>query len=337
MTQETLEALNLPRELPIARYRFDFVLDSGLQLPAYAGSTLRGVFGHALRRAACMTRQKECGGCPLQQSCPYTGLFEPPADKRLGRSQQQTPPPPYIIEAPEERRTRYAAGETFSFEMVLIGRARSRLSLIAHSFKQAFAHGIGSAKGQGRLDNIAVETPQGWHNIFSDGCIQAHPDTLILPAAYPESCTLQTRTPFRLQSQSSVLGTRRIQVGILLRQLMRRTSAIATCYWDAPIEADFGRLAAAAECITARSDLYWQDWTRYSNRQQQKMTLGGITGSWHFEYLPLPFAQLLHIGQWLHIGKETAFGLGRYRLTALGMNQQETLSAAQELPHQNGD
>ena len=67
--------LNLPAELPIARYRFGFALESEMRLPEYAGSTLRGVFGHALRRLACMTRQKECSGCPLLQSCPYSRIF----------------------------------------------------------------------------------------------------------------------------------------------------------------------------------------------------------------------------------------------------------------------
>ena len=308
------QALKLPGELPIARYRLDFTLESELWLPEYAGSTLRGVFGRALRRAACMTRQKECGGCPLQESCPYARIFAPPADERLSSSFRQTPPQPYIIEAPENKQTGYDKGETFSFEMVLLGRARHQLPLIAHSFKQAFQHGVGPAKGQGILSNIAVETPHGWQNIFSDGHIQPHPNTLILPKSYPEACTLHIRTPLRLQSQGSVLGIHRIQAGILLRQLMRRTSAIATRHWEAPIEADFGKLAAAADRIPNHAKLQWQDWTRYSNRQQQKMTLGGITGTWQFDHLPLSFAQLLHIGQWLHIGKETVFGLGRYTL-----------------------
>ena len=42
--------LKLPAELPIARYRFSFTLETEMRLPEYAGSTLRGVFGHALRR-----------------------------------------------------------------------------------------------------------------------------------------------------------------------------------------------------------------------------------------------------------------------------------------------
>ncbi|WP_274571308.1 CRISPR system precrRNA processing endoribonuclease RAMP protein Cas6 [Neisseria leonii] len=309
------QALKLPHELPLARYRFDFTVESELRLPEYAGSTLRGAFGHALRRAACMTRQKECGGCPLQQSCPYTRLFAPTADNRLSSSFRQTPPAPYIIEAPENGRTGYGKGETFSFEMVLLGRARSRLPLIAHSFQQAFRRGIGPLRGQGVLGNIAVETPEGWQSIFADGQILPHPDTLVLPLRYPETCTLHIRTPIRLQSKSSVLGIRRVQAGILLRQLMRRISAIATRYWEMPLEAEFGKLAAVADSIPNHADLQWQDWTRYSNRQQQKMVLGGITGTWQFNSLPLAFAQLLYIGQWLHIGKETVFGLGRYQLS----------------------
>ena len=51
--------LHLPERLPIARYRLSFALADELILPPYAGSTLRGAFGHPLRRATCMTRQKE--------------------------------------------------------------------------------------------------------------------------------------------------------------------------------------------------------------------------------------------------------------------------------------
>lgn len=84
--------LNLPAELPIARYRFSFLLNENLCLPPYAGSTLRGVFGHALRKAACMTRQKECGGCSLLQTCPYSRIFATPSSSLLNKSQHKNPP-----------------------------------------------------------------------------------------------------------------------------------------------------------------------------------------------------------------------------------------------------
>ena len=46
--------------LPIVRYQFTFVVTEPIQFPQYAGSTLRGAFGRALRKIACMTKQAEC-------------------------------------------------------------------------------------------------------------------------------------------------------------------------------------------------------------------------------------------------------------------------------------
>lgn len=307
--------LNLPAELPIARYRFSFLLTSELCLPEYAGSTLRGVFGHALRRAACMTRQKECSGCPLLASCPYSRIFATPPNPALGKSKSQNPPQPYIIEAPEDGKYHYKSGETYHFNLVLIGGARAQLPLIAFAFAQAFERGIGAIKGRGSLQHIDIETAQGWQPVFSDGRIQEHANSLILPERYPTAATLHIRPPMRLQSKNSVLGIHRISADILLRQLMRRTSAIATEHWAQPLNADFPHLSRAAATVSATGELQWRDWSRYSNRQQQAITLGGITGTWRFDHLPLEFAQLLHIGQWLHIGKETVFGLGRYQLS----------------------
>ena len=57
------------------------------------------------------------------------------------------------------------------------------------------------------------------------------------------------------------------------------------------------------------------------------MQLGGLLGSVHLHGDLAPFAQLLHQGQWLHIGKNASFGLGGYRLQAV-----EGLSAASHTP-----
>ncbi len=134
--------LNLPAELPIARYRFSFRLNENLCLPPYAGSTLRGVFGHALRKAACMTRQKECGGCSLLQTCPYSRIFATPSSSLLNKSQHKNPPQPYIIEAFSDGIRYHPADSLYQFDIVLIGPVRQQLPLIAYAFGQAFKRGI---------------------------------------------------------------------------------------------------------------------------------------------------------------------------------------------------
>jgi hypothetical protein len=76
--------------LPIARYRFAFRMQDDLRLPQYAGSLLRGQFGAALRRTACLTGAPTCKGCPLLATCPYPEIFEapPPGAHRLQRFSQ---------------------------------------------------------------------------------------------------------------------------------------------------------------------------------------------------------------------------------------------------------
>ena len=61
----------------------------------------------------------------------------------------------------------------------------------------------------------------------------------------------------------------------------------------------------------------WRDWRRYSSRQRQEMVLGGVVGEVALRGELAPFAELLAVGQWTHLGKNTSFGLGRYRLEAI--------------------
>jgi len=110
--------------LAIARFRLDFTVTEALRLHYYAGSQLRGAFGHALRATACMTRQKDCKACPLYRSCAYTEVFEtppPPEGHRLQTFSQI--PNPYIIEPPPLGAPTYQRGETLSFHFVLLGEA----------------------------------------------------------------------------------------------------------------------------------------------------------------------------------------------------------------------
>ena len=69
--------------------------------------------------------------------------------------------------------------------------------------------------------------------------------------------------------------------------------------------------------LTAQRDLRWHDWTRYSSRQQQEMTLGGVLGQWTLNGSSETLTTLrpwLWLGQWLHAGKNATFGLGGYTL-----------------------
>src|SRR5690625_6948261 len=82
----------------VARYRFHWRIKTPLQLPPYASSTLRGVFGRMLRQLACLTRANACRGCAMASACPYPQLFEPQTVPRPQGGQPALAP--YAIETP---------------------------------------------------------------------------------------------------------------------------------------------------------------------------------------------------------------------------------------------
>jgi hypothetical protein len=92
------------------------------RLPAFSGSTLRGAFGFALKRAVCVMSHRDCPRCLVRSRCIYPYVFETsaPADSKLAH--QQNAPHPFTLDPPagaweEERqgdreRGRGGEGET---------------------------------------------------------------------------------------------------------------------------------------------------------------------------------------------------------------------------------
>ncbi|GAB5046633.1 hypothetical protein TdN_10250 [Thermodesulfovibrio sp. TK110] len=70
----------------------------------------------------------------------------------------------------------------------------------------------------------------------------------------------------------------------------------------------------ALEVKVKDSKLRWFDWERYSYRQNRRMILGGLIGTITFEGNIGPFLSILKAGEIFHCGKNTSFGLGKYRI-----------------------
>jgi hypothetical protein len=274
---------------------------------------LRGAFGHALRRISCMTRQKDCNGCPLFSTCPYPAIFSPPpAEHALQRFTQI--PAPYLIEPPSWGEKSLLPGETFSFNLVLCGRALKELPLITLALRQALQRGIGPGDGQAELISLNQEDETPIHTPAT-GQFAAHSQQILfIPEQDCTEITLHFSTPLRLQENGHALPPNRLTPRALLMAAVRRTSLMAEFHGPQPPDWDFKELTKLAATVHDEKDLKWQDWTRRSARQQQTMKLGGVVGRWMLKGNLMPFLPALHIGQWLHVGKETVFGLGRYHL-----------------------
>lgn len=306
----------ISNSFPIARYQFTFKVNDPIILPEYAGSTLRGAFGRALRKIACMTKQEDCKSCPLYRTCPYTNIFETPAPETHQIQQFSQVPNGYIIEPPEWGITEYRQGEILRFNLVLFGRLVSQLPLIAFAFKRAFEYNI--AGGKGELVDIAFfsQNQTACQSILQQGNIIEHQAEIIIPTDLPNKMELEILTPLRLQDNGKPLKPNEINLNRFLISLAKRISLLSEFHHQ-PLNLEFDNLISLLPQIEDQKQLKWQDWTRYSSRQQQRMKLGGVIGKWEFHNVPNEWAELLYIGQWLHNGKNATFGLGKYQITNL--------------------
>ena len=317
------------QDLPVARYRFTAQVQQPLALPEYAGSLLRGQFGAALRNVACMTRQPTCPGCPLLQTCPYTRIFEaqPPPKGQHALQDFSQIPNPYVLEPPAPGARLLAAGDLLEFNLVLVGQALDQLALVVFALQRALSQGLTRQRIPAELQRVDWIDAHGraqpiWSH--TQPTLAAHSTGLGVPAMRPpaapatQAITLRIHTPLRLQNQGQPLRADQLTPRALVAAVARRTALLLEFHagqggWGEEAK----RITKLSEALTDTRDLHWFDWTRYSSRQQQEMTLGGVMGTWTLHGGPDALATLwpwLWLGQWLHVGKNATMGMGGYTL-----------------------
>ncbi|MBM4330698.1 MAG: CRISPR system precrRNA processing endoribonuclease RAMP protein Cas6 [Deltaproteobacteria bacterium] len=81
------------------------------------------------------------------------------------------------------------------------------------------------------------------------------------------------------------------------------------------MKVDFRGLIKDSEAIQIKdSHLRWHDWERYSARQDTRMKLGGFIGRIDFSGDLSDFWPYLSLGEFIHVGKGSSFGLGKYEI-----------------------
>jgi hypothetical protein len=305
--------------LPLARYRLRFTAHDELRLPDYAGSMWRGAFGHALKRALCVTREPSCPGCALYRSCAYAYVFEtPPPEHSAKMRKYPAAPHPYVLLPGADEADVVLPGETLGLTLTLAGDANRQLAVIVHAFAQAARDGLGKVRARFALDSVEQESAPGredWSAILRDGTLQPLPACAPAIPPVPERCAVQLVTHLRLMHDERLVKASRFDFGVWFPHLLRRVSMLTYFHTDTPLETDFAALTAAAKSIRTRdAKLTWSDWTRYSSRQGRSMELGGLLGEFVLEGDLSPYWPYLWLGQFVHAGKNASMGLGGYRL-----------------------
>lgn len=285
---------------------------------AYKGSMLRGVLGSSLRRAVCMTQKQDCFQCLLGKTCVFPRLFTAASAPAGGSGTAPWLPPPFCIEPPRSRQIVYASGETFSFQLKLFSYATEYLPYFIHAFTLAGKRGMGRGAQQGQGAFRIADILQDGTSVYDAKEQLLHGQKvqeLHLPELKPnrEESTLECRltTPLRFKSANHLSTS--LDFSTLLLLMIRRLKSLYALDGQTfclPSE-EFLRLRETASRVrTGENELRWEDWTRYSGRQQTVMQLGGLTGRIVYQGPVSAFTEYLNFASQAHLGKQSSFGLG---------------------------
>ncbi|MBW6486005.1 MAG: CRISPR system precrRNA processing endoribonuclease RAMP protein Cas6 [Syntrophobacterales bacterium] len=312
------------------RYTFSLAFTDDAILPEYKGSTFRGIFGHSLKKVVCALKLQGCADCLLKEKCVYFRIFELPAgDLTADRAPSDdthfasknriaAPPHPYVIEPPDESRTKYAGGEEINFTLLLFGQANEDLPYFIYAFREMGSIGVGKAVNGKRASFDLKRVAAGERVIYESGgkMIHAGPfaEELSVGAPTPASkITLRLATPLRLKFENNLKAE--LPFHVLVRAMLRRISSLENSHgaWEPPL--DYRGLVARAQLVaTESSPVKWFDWKRYSNRQDQAMLMGGMSGDVCYSGDLSEFIPLIRFCEKTHLGKQTTFGLGKIAL-----------------------
>jgi hypothetical protein len=315
------------RKLNYGQYVFTCVFEDCAMLPSYKGSTLRGVFGHALKKVVCALRNQECAHCLLCERCIYPTIFEISSNNLQidGRKRIAHPPHPYVIEPPMDTKTRYQKGDQLDFSLLLFGDACENLPYFIYAFEQIGSVGLGVGKHRdGRKGTFTLQKVCANREVIyskSDGKIQKQTARSELVAQSlteaqkggPFDIELEFLSPLRLKYHNGLKAE--LPFEILTRAMLRRISSLFQYHGEGEPALDYrGLVARAQEIAVKESHISWHDWRRYSNRQEQAMMMGGMVGKILYADVPGEYLPLLRFCELAHLGKQTTFGLGKIQM-----------------------
>lgn len=307
--------------------KLHFVLEmlEDTKLPLQKASMLRGGMGEMLLQSCCISN-RDCEECSFESECivrriMYSKMEIQPAFMSAGDSVG------YVIEC-DNYMTDFKKGDRFEFRILLIGKTIVYFSQILEAFYRLGLSGIGKENARFRVaevlnsrkepilfkDNIQmgrlkVETvgeyiiyrlrtlaPEG-EGKAADG---------ISPGMY--NVDVSFRSPLAIKHRGEMMEE--FDTEAIMKSLQRRLY-ILCCFEGIEASPEFcSDSLPELEVISCRR----VDVPRYSFHKSEKMILRGNEGEAKFRNVSRNFLELLIAGELLHIGKNTSFGFGKYRL-----------------------
>ncbi len=298
--------------MQVSKLEFSLKTRNSFGLPDFKGSTFRGKFGHILKRTICINTEKDCAKCNLREKCAYIYLFE----THNGHNQEVARP--FIIEPPLTRKQFFLKDEMLYFNLVLVGKAQEYLPYFVYTFHKMGEEGIGRDRGRFSLEEVRAVDERGERvSIYnhSEKTLHNHFPRIDLEKIEAElrpSVTLHFLTPAKITVNKKLVDE--LTFPVLLKSILRRYHSLRYFHQDGSKERFEIDWEAAERIRILNNNLKCRRLKRYSNRQKRPLPLEGFVGKITYEGNLSPFMPWIKIGEYLHVGKGTTFGLGWYRV-----------------------
>lgn len=294
-------------EIKVLQLRVILKSEDNGTLPAYLGSTIRGVLGHAMRRQVCIAPKLRCHLCNVAENCDYAKHFNSPGN--IAGSVN-----PFVIHVPIKNKRNWQRNDLLIFDITIFGSSTLAASYYISSILSMGEYGLGV--------NRLLFSPVQIINLYDNTLVWSNGRTWE-DHLYPYLLRGKERTAnsvtLRFDSPTRILVKRKLQKRLtfmtVIQSLFTRIQLLFHAYEGIKLNIDEEKwLEKAVEIRTVEEDWQFVDFERYSYTYNRKLQLPAIEGYVRYEGNLTPFTPILEMGKVIQIGKNTTHGFGHYEL-----------------------
>ena len=299
------------------KLHFTIVLLTDTILPVDKVSALRGGMGEMLLRANCV-RDRDCKNCDFESECIVRRTMYSKYEI-VPRFVTTNDSVGYILEC-ENYDEEFYEGDTLQFQLILFGRTIVYFNQYMQAFYALGIEGIGKEHAQYRIKSVTNTQNE---SLFDNSAIYMKNYNIQTLDAYVKyrmnemnSLNCQNRLVFHthatLKYQGKFLETYDMEA--IWNAILRRIYMLE-CFEGLTFTVyDVEELKGIMLPDIVEQKIRTISVQRYSSTQDRKMLLTGIKGIVQVDLIPDQILPYFIAGELIHIGKNTSFGFGRYRV-----------------------
>jgi len=290
-------------------FRFSYIASDAIVIPAFPGGMLHGAFGNALYK---LNQNQDIEAS--ESNSVYKKLFKNEQIINSGSIRNlSNPPAPYVFRYSNQYALNIPPLHQFHIDLLLIGSALEYAKEILMAMQSLGEYGFSQKKA--KLYSIEQKTESALtHLIQTPADIKASLMPTI-PPQVPKKIRVMFLSPYLANGR---LAKTDFDISLWLMGIIRRISLLQNSYSDTvknnENKIDFSYLKALTQKITVHSaQLYY-----YQTHQTKHNYTSGLLGTFDISLTAIEALwPWLYIGQWLHGGKKTSYGFGRYKLITI--------------------